>query len=220
MANPAFPRANAKCLAMMQNFARHISAGPSVYMLSAADAAGIQGAVDAFAAAYAVAMDPNARTKVSVAKKDEARNAAEQLCRQYYSLIKPNAGVSDADKIAIGVNPVNRGRTRVNCPQTLPALSILAATFGTHTLRYKDSLADGSGKPFGATQLQLFVAIGDQRVGDPKEAAFYRGFTINPMGVAFDAKDDGKLATYFGRWASRRGDVGPWSLPVSMRIAA
>jgi hypothetical protein len=28
------------------------------------------------------------------------------------------------------------------------------------------------------------------------------------------------VATYFARWASRRGDVGPSSLPVSMRIAA
>ena len=45
-------------------------------------------------------------------------------------------------------------------------------------------------------------------------------FTRNPIVVPFAEADDGKIATYYGRWASVRGEVGPWSLPVSMRIAA
>ena len=43
------------------------------------------------------AMEPVSSTRVTVAIKDQARNSAEQICQQYYSLIKPNAGVSDAD---------------------------------------------------------------------------------------------------------------------------
>ena len=45
-------------------------------------------------------------------------------------------------------------------------------------------------------------------------------FTRNPIGVDFESKDGGKLATYYGRWVSRRGEMGSWSLPVSMHIAA
>ena len=221
MAYPAFPRADGECLAMMRTFAGNISAAPSAYMLSPADAAMIQHAVDEFAAAYSVALAPATRTKCTVAVKNEVRYSAEQLCRLYYSLIKLNLGVSYADKIAIGVNPPNPSRTPMQCPLSSPLLNIIAATPGSHTLCYRDSMTPTSkAKPFGATQLQLFVAIGDQRVRNPQEAAFYRAFTVNPVGVAFEAKDDGKLATYFGRWASRKGDVGPWSLPVSMRIAA
>jgi hypothetical protein len=54
----------------------------------------------------------------------------------------------------------------------------------------------------------------------PDTAGFYGAFTKNPVAVGFAGTDDGKMATYFARWASPRGDVGPWSLPVSMRIAA
>ena len=55
----------------------------------------------------------------------------------------------------------------------------------------------------------------------PVENAKYLGqFTRNPMTVRFEPKHDGLVATYYGRWASRRGEVGPWSLPVSLRVAA
>ena len=38
--------------------------------------------------------------------------------------------------------------------------------------------------------------------------------------LAKKAKDNKKIATYWGRWANSKGQVGPWSLPVSMTIAA
>ena len=45
-------------------------------------------------------------------------------------------------------------------------------------------------------------------------------FTRNPVEVTFDQKHNRQRATYWARWASRRGEVGPWSLPVAMTIAA
>ena len=56
--------------------------------------------------------------------------------------------------------------------------------------------------------------------GDANDAVFVGNFTKNPIAVAFSPEDDGKCATYFARWQSRCGDTGPWSLPVTMRIAA
>lgn len=51
--------------------------------------------------------------------KDDARTSAERICRQYASLIKPNAGISDPDKLAIGVPPVNTDRNPINIPDRL-----------------------------------------------------------------------------------------------------
>jgi len=42
----------------------------------------------------------------------------------------------------------------------------------------------------------------------------------NPIGVAFQAADNGKMATYFARWANSKGDTGPWSVPFTFGIAA
>lgn len=221
MADGYIPSDDAGALQWMQAFSGGITATPAVYGLSTSDAATIAASVDAFAGALAVATAPATRTKVTVAAKDTARNAAEQICRQFAMLIKFNDGVSDADKIAIGVRPVNPDRDPIEVPETSPLLNIIAATPGAQTLRYADTFTPDSGaKPFGAANLQLFVAVADAEVTDPAQASFYAAATKNPVGVEFDAADDGKVATYFARWASRRGEVGPWSLPISMRIAA
>ncbi|MCC6682206.1 MAG: hypothetical protein IT445_14995 [Phycisphaeraceae bacterium] len=221
MVQSYIPTTDAHALQWMQAFSGGITASPSTYMLSVSDATAISSAVDAYATALATATDPNVRTPVNVNIKDTTRNAAEQICRQYAILIKNNGGISDASKIAIGVRPVNPSREPIPCPQTSPLLNVVAATPGAHTVRYVDSMTPSTvAKPFGATELQLFIAIADAPTTDEDAAVFYGKFTKNPIGVAFAPGDDGKVATYFARWASRRGDVGPWSLPISMRIAA
>jgi hypothetical protein len=221
MTAPYIPAEDGNALTWMQVFSAGIAADPGKYGVSAADATAISNAVNDFDATYAIAMDPATRTKVSVAAKDDARTSAEQICRQFATLIKHNAGISDPDKIAIGVRPVNPDRNPIEVPETSPLLNIIGATPGAQTVRYADTNTPDSGaKPFGATSLQLFVAIADDAVDDPDLASFHGSFTRNPVAVAFDASDDGKMATYFARWSSRRGDVGPWSLPVAMRIAA
>ena len=75
-------------------------------------------------------------------------------------------------------------------------------------------------KPFGAISLQLFVNVAEEVDPNPDTARFVGNYTKNPIVVAFDHSENGKQATYFARWQGRRGDVGPWSVPVSLAIAA
>lgn len=221
MAESFIPTQEGLALTFMQTFAAGIATSPATYQLSSIDSAAISAAVDLFAAKYAIALDPATRTSVSVAQKDDARNSAEALVRQYAINIKFNAGISDPAKIAIGVRPVNHSRTPITVPASSPLMNVLAATPGSHTLRYADTMTpDSAAKPFGAASIQIFRTIGPEPTTDDGAALFYGAFTKNPIGVAFDAADDGKVATYYARWADRKGQVGPWSLPVSMRIAA
>lgn len=204
-----------------ENFAQNISANPPLYMFTAAQAASIQGVVDDFVAALAVATNELTRTKPTIIAKDDARSIAETLCRQYAILIKDNTGITDEDKVAVGVRPINPNRDPIECPQTSPLLNILANTPGTQTLRFADTnTPDSRAKPFGASELQLFLAIGTEEPAPLSSADFYGKFTRNPIAVDFNETDDGKMATYYARWASVRGEVGPWSLPATMRIAA
>jgi hypothetical protein len=215
------PSQDPQALIWMETFSDGLNADPGKYMVSVADAAATAVAVQSFGDALAISSNPATRTSVTVAAKDDARTSAEQICRQFAILIKYNNGISDPDKIAIGVKPVNNSREPVECPQTSPILSIIAATPGAQTLRYADSMTpDSAAKPFGATELQLFVAVEEDAVADPAQAKFIGKFTKNPMSVDFAPTDNGKQATYFARWSSRRGEVGPWSLPISMSIAA
>lgn len=221
VSNDYIPAEDGKTLTFLETFEQGIAADPAAYQLSISDSASITNAVNIFAAAYADSQDPAERTAVTVNLKDEARNSAVAICRQYATAIKFNAGISNALKIAIGVKPVNTSRQPIVAPSTSPLLNVIGATPGAQTIRYADSNTPESGaKPFGALQLQLFVAVGAAPIGDPELAKFYGAFTRNPVGIPFDFADDGKMATYFGRWSTRKGEVGPWSLPVSMRIAA
>lgn len=56
-----------------------------------------------------------------------------------------------------------------------------------------------------------------QRGRGPPRAGLY---TRGPITVRFEHDADCRKATYWARWVSRRGEFGPWSLPVSMSIAA
>ena len=94
---------------------------------------------------------------------------------------------------------------------------------GSQTLRYNDSIdpSKRGGLPAGADCLLLYLAISEGPVADVAQARLAGKFSRNPVGVGFDAADNGKTATYFAQWAGRRnGDVGPMSGPQSMVIAA
>jgi hypothetical protein len=207
--------------AWLKNFAEKLSASPSTYQVSAAESASIQSTVDAADAAYQDALDPEQRTPAVVAIKDETRNAALQLCRQFAQQIRLNQGISNDDKILAGVRPINPNRDPIFCPTSAPALIVVAATMGAHTLRFMDTLnPEVRGKPFGASELQLWITVADEPATGPQDAKYYNKFTKNPVVAVYNHDDNGKQATYFARWAGRRGDVGMWSNPISMAIAA
>jgi hypothetical protein len=221
MSESFIPADDAGCLDWMIAFSAGISANPALYMLSSTDAASISAAVQAFADARAITVAPSTRTSVAIENKDNSRVSAEQICRQYAALIKPNSAISDGSKTAIGVPPPNTTREPIEPPSTSPILNVIAATPGAQTLRYSDSMTpDSRAKPPGATDLLLFLAVGDAIATDPSEATFIGKFTKNPIAVPFDAADNRKQATYFGRWSNRKGQVGPWSAPATLAIAA
>jgi hypothetical protein len=216
------PSKDADFLIWAQNFANNIGLNPGLYMLTAAQSDSISDAVTLFGAKFAIASNELTRTKQTVADKEDARAAVEPLLRQYAMQIKDNAGISDGDKINVGVRPVNTNREPIECPQSVPLLNVVAATPGAQTLTFADSMEpDKRGKPFGASELQLWrgITAGPNPAG-LDECEFIGKFTRTPLSIEFAQDDDGKLATYYARWASARGETSPFSMPVAMRIAA
>lgn len=202
-------------------FASKLVSDNSAYMMSPAEAAGVQAAVDNFNVAFDIAAAPETRTKATIIDRNNARSIAENLCRDYAMLIKENKGISDADKVNAGVRPINPDREPIEVPTTQPLLNILGNTPGTQTVVFADSSTpDKRAKPFGAASMQLFMAKATEADAPFSEAKFVGNFSRNPIDISFDEADDGKVATYYGRWVSTRGDVSPMSLAVSMRIAA
>jgi hypothetical protein len=203
-------------------FANGITANPALYMLTSAQAASIQQAVDEFVAAYQIVVEPATKTKATVIAKENARSIAENLIRQYAMIIKENDGIDDGDKVNIGVRPRNPSREPIEVPSSWPVLNILGNTFGTQTIKYIDSATEKKARPFGASELQLFLTITADGAPEPDVTTgkFVGKFTRNPITVDFTPSDNCKMATYWARWVSARGETGPWSFPATMAIAA
>lgn len=215
------PKEDQLALAFLLNFAQLLTERASAYGVGEPDALNVTRVVAGYADALAAIRRPSGKNRASVSLKDQAKATAIQLVRSFAMRIKADDGVSDQDKIDIGVRPNNPSRAPVPPPTTAPVLNIVGAMAGSQTVRFADAVnPEKRGRPWGVAKLELFVAVAAAPATDPSAARYLRGYGRGPVGVAFDAADDGKVATYFARWANARGDAGPWSAPASMRIAA
>jgi hypothetical protein len=122
--------------------------------------------------------------------------------------------------VVIGVRLLNRSRRRVRAPESQPSMRVLYATPYMHTLACERPDSPRRAKPAGAAYLQLFVVLGEVPAQSMAGARFCGAFTRSRIQVEFGTADEGKVATYYGRWGTRRGEFGPWSSGVSMRVAA
>jgi len=208
-------------LAWMDNFVDVLQASGATYMVGSGDVAAIAAAVQSFSTARDIALAPSTRNKGTVANKNDLLVAAVAICRQYARMIKYNAGIDDQAKIDAGIKPPTTQPEPRPCPLSAPTIAIIAATNGAQTLTYADSLdPDARRKPLGADGLVLFRAIGTAPVTDVSQFQFYRKYTTKPMPVFFEQAENGKIATYYGRWIGQRGDMSTPSAMVNMAIAA
>lgn len=225
MQDPYIPPKDADFKAWVLNFAALTLATPALYGLTPADAAIIDSAASDFSSKYDLAVDPPTRTKPSVAAKDASRAATLDVVRPYSIQIRNNQGVSNQDKLDLGLNVPDFTPTPVPAPTTSPTINIVAATPLQHTFRFADSVTPTTRgkKPFGVLALQLYRSVTVAPAVDPDTADFVGNYTKNPAAVNYVAGDRGKYSTLFARWVTRSGplgvaQVGPWSDPISMVI--
>lgn len=227
MANGYMPRTDAGALQWMNAFVMGIAQQPAAFKVSLPELEELTGAVHAFAEALSLATGNSTRTSVTVLVKDETRRLAERVCRPIYARIKADVTIENGEKISIGVRPINPERTRISVPQETPVLSVIESSGTFQALRFSSTSGIGSAKPKGASALQLFRHLAEpERAGWSNEVvrvnqAEYLGtFTRNPIRISYLAEDDLKVATYFARWISRTGNVGPWSRALSVRVVS
>lgn len=201
------------------NFRTLVAASPAVYALVAADATVISAAVDDFVAKYLLATDPATRTLATVADKDGAKAEMVTVLRSYVARIKATPGVTDADKVILGLNPVRNPPTPVPPPGTYPLVTLSIPASLRITVALADATTpDSRARPRGAVGCQVFHSTA---ATPPEEYLDWRfaGFvTRNTFELAFNPADDMKRASVVARWQNAKGETGPWSPVHSMAI--
>lgn len=208
----------------LMNFSRLVGENPHRYGLTLADAQIITNHYQSYDAAFTAVQAPGTRTSPAIAHKDAVKASAMASLRIYAGLIRANMGVDIQDRRDLGLGIENTSRARIPAPRTAPILSIICSYLGSHQLRFCDENTPASRrKPPGVAQLWVAMAVTDAnqpRPNDPESAKIIGAFTKQPLFIEHDPKDNCRMATYFGRWSTATGLVGPWSLPVSMGITS
>lgn len=218
---------DAEQIVWLRTFIDALTAAPATYQVDAAEIVTMDGLVVLAEATFATggttnrfANNPATYTPVTAAAFAVDIAAAKALAAAMAMVIRQNPGITDPEKIAAGIRPVNGNRIPIPTPITLPILAVLFAAPGTHTLEFADSATPAlKAKPFGAVGMLLFVTVDAVASMDPLSASYLLTAPKNPVFASFAIGDNGKIATYFAKWITKKGLEGPWSAPVAMTIA-
>jgi hypothetical protein len=216
------PATDAAFANWVANFSTLISASPGTYGLLAADATAIAAQQSTFAAAYALVTSSATKTATTVSAKNTAKVTALAVVRPYAQTISLNAGVSSANKIALGVNPRTSTPSPITPPDSNPILSVQSASNLALILRYRDSAASVSvkAKPYGVVACRIFGLISSIPVTDPTLLSFIVQATKSPLTITRGSGDAGKQLYMAAQWTTRTGGVSPWSPVISFTVPA
>ena len=227
---PFFPRADADALLWMTNFVRQLNREYRRYGVDDAQRLRANELRDAFAA-LVYRTTTIERTRETTRQKNEARTDAERWFRGLAARLKADPDLTRNDRILLGLGRPAGGRgPRLRPPTTSPDLAVREIGVGFNRLSWVENglkpsftpVARGhTALPRGAAQVQLFAATGDR--GDDAlpsrdEARFLRAYTRTPFRVYHEPRDRGRAVTYWARYATRRGEAGPFGFPLQLFV--
>lgn len=219
--NRFLPTRDSELTDWLDNFQGKIAADPAKYGLTGPESAAVTAACAAWGVTYRAANQPSTRTSVAVAAKKAQKRATLALIRPIAGRIRADTGIADTLKLLLGLHVRDPLVTRVAPPASCPVLAIAGSGPALQTLRAKDAMAPTRrAKPTGVVALHVYRAVGNSPLSDPSSCPLLAVVTRSTFTSGFQAKDDGKVATYFARWTNAKGEMGPWSQPMPVSIAA
>lgn len=210
------------------NFQTLIVADPARYGLLPADGAALRIQYDIFTAAYNLAINPTTKTTVTVADKDGEKVTLLAIFRTYAALIRANGGVTDEDKVALGLTLADPTPTPIPAPTTSPKLIVTLCSDSVHQLNCVDSQTPTKkAKPYGVVGAQLCLLVDNSPyMPDMTDAVTVAIVTKADFVLDVSAYPAGNFAHYRARWFNSKGEFGPWGsgttfvIPVVSEVAA
>lgn len=165
---------------------------------------------DAWNEAYAAHAVAQTGAQGARLQKDAARAEAEALVRRYAAQVQANPGLTDAQRLALGLPIRSTERTPSRTPETAPELIADASQRGVVRLRFGESPSDGVRNKLAAGATAVILEF------RPRRGAAWRWLAC-AAGTEFVHVVGGDSATeleYRARYAGRDGESGPSSAVV------
>lgn len=219
---PYVPTKDAALDPWAANFSTLITAAPTTYGLLAADAVTIAAVVAAWHTAYLIVTSPTTKTASAVSVKNTDKINMLGIIRPYAQQIANNAGVTSANKIALGLNPKTSTPVPITTPTTTPILTAQSTSTAGTILRFRDSVASPSvkAKPYGVLQCIIYAKASATAITDPTQLLQIAVATKSPVTVPLVPITFPVPPVYFAaRWITRKGLLGPFGPIISYNVA-
>jgi hypothetical protein len=214
----SFPPSDQGLLAWSANFLALITATPTTYGLTSAQATAYETVNTAYATALA-ACDPNSRNKSAVVAKNQARTNLKVAARLLANTINGTSTVTNAQKTALGLN-VRATPTPIPVPSTSPALDVMSVAGWTVSVKLHASPAGNKrGKPAGVIGASVFSFVGADAPSDISAWKFEGNTGRTKLDVVFaNTNAAGTKVWLTSFWFNGRKQSGPACAPVSTNL--
>ena len=219
MSNSFFTGTDAELYTGSTNFAALIIASPFTYGLTIPQAGIYDAQNTAWKSAYETAVNPQTRTRSNIAAKNAARVQIVTLASNYAKIIDGTPTVTDAQKIALGLN-VRKTPAPIPAPTEAPAVDLVSVVNRTVTIHVHDSaVSNKRGKPAGATAAWVWTFVGANYPTDPAAWQFQGSATKARHEITFsDSVASGQPVWIRCAWINAKQETGPMSLPITTNI--
>lgn len=214
------PRRDVDLLQWSRNLSARISADPQSVFLTPQQAAEYATLHLAYAQAFQLSQNPGTAAPSSFVEKDRARDELKRMARQLTGWIRAQ-GVTDAQRIALGLRPRRQGRgALIPRPDHDPLLQIISVSGCAISVRLHDRTAPTrKGKPARVNSVVLFRWVGDNPPTDLSAWGAPLHKSVARFTVDFPPElTPGTKVWLTAQWVNARGEPGPGCAPVSTRI--
>ena len=198
------------------NFSGIITASPTTYNVTTAQAAALATATDNFVEAYNAARAEGTRSKSLTATKTSMKIALLSLLRPMYGAIQASATVTNTQKVNLGIT-IRRTPTPVPAPSTEPVVTVVSVTGRTVKLRLRDAANPHRvGRPVGVASATILSYVGATPPAGIGAWRFEGNVSKTLIDVVFpDTVAPGALVWFTVFWSNRKDEAGPACDPVS-----
>ncbi len=219
MAGDTFDGSDDKFDETQKQFVSAVAANPAKYGLTPQDATALQASQVAWTTAYPAHTKAHQDAITARETKDSARKQHVNVMRGMAHRINGNPAVDNAMRISVGMKPRAETRAAVAPPATQPVAHVEAD--GRFTLRItivdRETMKRAA-KPAGVHGFEIWSFVGDTPPIDPSGYTFVAVSTRSPYVDERLPADAGKTVNYVCRWQNKKGEPGPWSQVVAVKI--
>jgi hypothetical protein len=168
---------------------------------------------------YTLWLNKQQRTRAMTALKNATRKEAEVVYAELVRMIRANENTTDAERIALEIAPV---KTTAHEPlpvtNTAPVLNFVIAVAMQILIYFREKDAKRKGLPIGAEGIEFRWAVLDHDTKNIEELTNIEYLTKGQFLLKFKQEDRGKFVRLAARWRSPSGEMGPWTLVISVMI--